>query len=146
MIQENDALSMEERVVQLIEFGRSIASKIRSSDLTANSRQGALLDRCLGRLSDGQPLDARDAGGLQTVLGILRRELDAEARGITREFHGVHDPEAGDVGAVIERRLLTERGEAVASLLHAFEQFMEARQVLLDWLRVETVLARAIRD
>lgn len=146
MTEEHDALRIEGHVVRLVQMGRSIASKIRSSDLAANSRQGALLDRCLGRLSDGQPLDARDAGGFQTVLGILRRELDAETCGTAREFLGVHDPEAGDVGAVIDRRLLTERGEELASLLHAFEQFMEARQALLDRLRVENVLARAIRD
>lgn len=146
MTEEHAAVNIEDHVVRLVQMGRIIASKIRSSDLTTNSRQGGLLDRCLGRLSDGQPLDAWDGGGLQTVLGILRRELDAETRGTAREFLGVHDPEEGDVGAVVERRVLTKRGEELASLLHGFEQFMEARQALLDRLRVENVLARAIRD
>lgn len=146
MTEEIDAARIEDQVVSLVKMGRSIALKICSSDLAANSRQGALLDRCLQRLSQGQPLDARDAGGLQTVRSILQRELDEEIVGTSREFRGVHDPEAGDIGTVVERMLLTERGGDIASLLGAFNQFLQDRQALLDRLHVETVLARAIRD
>lgn len=143
---EDESASVEELVFRLVRVGRAVATEILTSDLGVDSRQGPLLERCLRRLSNGQPLDARDGGGLETVRGILRREVDEETLGSVWEFQGVHDPEIGDVGTVRLVRLVTERGEALAPLLAAFEHFLEARQELLDRVRVDNVLASAHRN
>lgn len=78
--------------------------------------------------------------------GILKRELEAETVEFIQQFVGIHDPESGDIGTVREVRIVTERGESVAWLLAAFEQFLAARQDLLDRLSVDGALAGAIRE
>lgn len=144
--EDHEEPSMEDMVFRLVRTGRAVATDILASDLGVNTRQGPLLERCLRRLSEGQPLDARDGGGLETVRGILQRAVDEETLGSVWEFQGVHDPEIGDVGTVRLVRLVTERGEALAPLLAAFEHFLEARQELLDRVRVDNVLASAHRN
>lgn len=147
MFEDNDAhSSLEGHVVRLVKMGRIIAGEILASDLALHPRQGPLLDRCLRRLSEGQPLHPRDAGGFQSVLGILKREFEAETLGITHRFSGVHDPEQGDVGVIVDFLVVTERGEILGSLLDSFELFLEMRQEILDQLRVENVLAGVIEQ
>ncbi len=144
--QEHDELSLEDLVFRLVRMGRVVATDILASDLGANSRQGPLLERCLRRLSNGQPLDARDGGGLDAVRSILQREVDEETLGSVWEFEGAHDPEFGDVGTVRLVRLVTQRGETLATLLVAFQRFLNAREELLDRMRVDNVLATAHRN
>lgn len=144
--QEHDELSVEDLVFRLVRMGRAVATGILASDLGANSRQGPLLERCLRGLCSGQPLDARDGGGFETVRGILQREVDRETLGTVWEFQGTCDPEFGDVGTVRLVRLVTERGEALAPLLDEFQRFLNAREELLDRLRVDNVLASAHRN
>lgn len=134
-------LSLEELTTRTISAGRSIAVDILASDFGGVGHDHALIDRCLRRLAEGVPFDRRDEGGFTSVQDRLRRAVSEETTGTVRTFSGVSDPELGDIGDVIERPLLTERGERLQALSTRFDIFFALRQQVLDRVSAEKFLA-----
>lgn len=66
-----------------------------------------------------------------------RKRLSFLCHGHRRAFRGYHDPDAGDVGEVVEIALHTERGEELAGLLDWINEVDMARNAALDRLRAE---------
>lgn len=135
------SIRLEDLVARTIGMGREVATAIGTSDLSRSPHEIARVTRCLARLSKGEPLDPGDCGGFETVRNILIREIAQETIGMVRTFRGFSDPEEGDIGTVIEHAVVSDRGADLDRLLGDFERFLFMRQVVLDRMAAEQVVA-----
>lgn len=141
----HQALSLEDRIALTIAAGRDVAERIKRSDVSRTPHEDAFLDRCLARVAQGEPLDPRDDGGLEAVSAILRREIQRETLDVIRIFEGVCDPEAGDIGDVVETAVLSDRGTELFAILAAFDRFRSLRRQVCDRINADRILARVSR-
>lgn len=58
---------------------------------------------------------------LHEAICALNQALEEETEGYTRFFDGIHDPDEGDIGRVVSRRVLTPRGKEIERYLSRLE-------------------------
>lgn len=97
-------------------------------------------------LTEESPLAETYTQHLDTVRRILESLLDAETTGYSRYFHGTDDLEVGQVGTVVEERILTHRGKAVDRLLHRLTHLVYLNDVLWARVSAERHLAQALGE
>lgn len=139
-------LSIETLAAQVIATGRAVAVEIRRSDLGKDGHDRGFIERCLRRLAVGEPFDDRDEGGFLAIQERFQREIAVETIFTLPMFHGVRDPELGDVGSVEEWRALTDRGQSLSDLSSRFETFLLLRRAVLDRLAAEKFLVENMRS
>lgn len=135
-------LPLEILVARVIATGRAVADGICNSDFGGTGHDRAFLSRCLERVTGGEPFDPRDEGGFETIRKRFQREIAKETIGTQPVFHGFSDSELGDVGTVVERPVLTPRGQMLAELSDWFETFLAMRQEVFDRINAEKLIAK----
>jgi hypothetical protein len=106
-------MPLEETVARTIHEIRQIMADMPVNEIAVDALEAGMIRRIPNRLrADGGLRDCAEAD-LDTLFGILGRELDRETRGWHEEFDGRNDPEIGAVGSVRVVRTLTERGETI---------------------------------
>ncbi|MCQ0093551.1 hypothetical protein [Roseovarius sp. M141] len=128
----SDRQDMDDLAAQAVALGRQIANRAKSLHLGDNARDVAFVSRCLGRLKERQPFDARDEGGLDAVMDILDRSIVAEYLGSEDRFEETGYDEFGPHGEIREMLVYSDRGEELIELRFLFQDFLNIRESVLD--------------
>lgn len=88
------------------------------------------LQELLSELREGGPFGDRADERMARCRDALEESIERQTLGLHRIFDGVHDPDLGDVGRVIEERILTPLGEAMRAHLEEFRKLAAMRGLL----------------
>lgn len=126
---------------QLLMAAKGLASAIEAgppirqlADLSALRKAGAAL-------TEESPLSESYVQHLDTAGRILEAAVDAETTGYSRYFDGIDDLETGQVGSIVEERILTPRGRDLDVLLQRLRHITYLRDILWSRIMAERHLA-----
>ncbi len=135
-------MPLEELVARTINEIRHIATDLPVNEIAVDALEAGAIRRILDRLRADGGLRDRAEADLDTLFGILGRELDRETLGWHEEFDGRNDPEIGAVGPVRQVRTLTERGETIHGIERRLRSYRQLHDICTARLDAERMVFR----
>jgi len=132
--------SVEDLVTTAVRLGRDLSDGAAAICAGGNSRDFGFVSRTLRRLGDRDPFDERDEASLQSLRGILDKDLRSETVGSERRFFETDADMDGVYGEFRDCPVYSERGEQLLRLLDTLERFMAARAASLDRMAAERTI------
>ena len=135
-------MPLEEIVARTIHGIRQIMADMPVNEIATDALEAGTIRRILDRLCADGGLRDRAEADLDTLFGILGRELDRETLGWQEEFDGRNDPEIGAVGPVRQVRTLTERGETIDGIGRRLRSCRQLHDICTARLDAERLVFR----
>ena len=135
-------MPLEELCARSLEKIRHVTDVATSAEVAGASQNQHAIRRSMDSLSEDRLLRHDGCGALDHVVSILDEELDRETQEIVPVFHGRNDSEEGAIGAVVNERILTPRGEQVARCLDNLRVLREMLLVLGHRFAAERIVNR----
>ena len=135
---------IDDLATKVVRLGRELAAAARDCCAGGSARDHAFVARSLERLAERRPFDERDAG-LGTARALISNDLRRETAGTERRVVDHEYDEDGvryDVWAEVPA--LTERGEQLQAVLQRLNEFVRARDAVLDYAAGQHGLRRVL--
>lgn len=99
------------------------------------------VEKMLSDLRTGGPFCDIAGGTIALLQSAFEEALDTQTLGYQNRFDGIHDPDVGDVGSIVEERILTPQGARVQSNLDRFQALLRMRSLLAARLDADQQMA-----
>lgn len=136
-------MPLEQLCAQLLLAAKGLASAIETGPPLQKPADLSALRKAGAALTEESPLSETYAQHLDTARRILESAVDAETTGYSRYFDGIDDLETGQVGTIVEERILTPRGRDLDVLLQRLGHIRYLRDILWSRVTAERHLAQA---
>ena len=137
--------SIDDLAARVVRLGRELAAAARDCCAGGGVQDHAFVARSLEPLARRRPFDERDGAGLGTARALIAKDLEREAAGTERRVVDHDYDEDGiryDVWAEVPA--FTERGEQLQTVLRRLDEFVRARDAVLDYAAGQHGLRRVL--
>ena len=137
--------SIDDLAAKVVRLGRELAAAARDCCAGGGVRDHAFVERSLEPLARRRPFDERDGAGLGTARALISNDLRRETAGTERRIVDHEYDEDGvryDVWAEVPA--FTDRGEQLQTVLRKLDEFVRARDAVLDYAAGQHGLRRVL--
>ena len=137
--------SIDDLAATVVRLGRELATAAHGCCAGGGALDHAFVARSLEPLARRRPFDERDVAGLGTARALISNDLRRETAGTERQVVDHEYDEDGvryDVWA--EVAAFTERGEQLRAVLQRLDEFVRARDAVLDYAAGQHGLRRVL--
>ena len=137
--------SIDDLAARVVRLGRELATAARDCCAGGGAQDHAFVARSLEPLARRRPFEERDGAGLGTARALIAKDLERETAGTERRVVD-HDYDEDGIRYDVwtEVAAFTDRGEQLQTVLQRLDEFVRARDAVLDYAAGQHGLRRVL--